>query len=188
MKILTGSLKDRPILFKPHPSLRATPDKVRKAVIQVLGEKLRDAVVLDVFAGTGAMGLEALSVGAREAHFIEKNGPLCLNIERMLMDYGLSGRAQVWRTDALTALRTLALDKAAFDVILADPPYESGEAKKLLKVLEEDVLLKPDGWLVLETYKREELPTEAGPLTLKRRSVYGDTAVHYYLRSEVKVK
>src|SRR5262245_22984665 len=107
MKILTGFLKDKPIRFRPNPKMRATPDKVRKAVVQVLAAKFKDAVVLDVFAGTGALGLEALSMGAREAHFVEKDKPSCLNIERMLMDFGLADRTQVWRLDARSALSSL---------------------------------------------------------------------------------
>lgn len=183
MRILSGSLRGRPIIFKPNPLLRPTPDKVRKAIVDILGEVIADASVLDLFSGTGALGLEALSAGAKQVVFCEKDSHSCANIRAMLKEWKLDHQTTLRCGDVWIELKDLAEEGNVFDVILADPPYEKGLSERLLKALDETPLLRIKGWLALEAYKTEVLPETAGKLVQKRRSVYGDTAVHYYQRS-----
>lgn len=180
MRILTGRLKNQKILFSPSPALRPTPDKVRIAVINTLREKISGARVLDVFSGTGALGIEALSSGAAEALFIDKHRPSCRTIERTLADAGLESVARVLCRDFAAGLDEAAADGFRFDLVFADPPYDKGLGRLFLGEVADKALLAPGGWLVIETRASEELPDECGALRRKRRSRYGDTAVHYY--------
>ena len=182
MKILTGQWRGRLIPFRPSPHLRPTPDKVRKAVIETLGEKVLGAVVLDVFSGTGALGFEALSAGAKEAVFVEKNNFQCASLRRFAAELGAAQQVRVLCAEASKAVPRLGKSGARFDLVFADPPYERGLAAELLIALSApDAPLAPGAWTVIETYRSEELPEKAGRLSQKRLAVYGDTAIRYYL-------
>jgi 16S rRNA (guanine(966)-N(2))-methyltransferase RsmD len=183
VRILTGAFRGRTLPFRPSPHLRPTADKVRKAVTDVFGGKLRGARVIDLFSGTGGLGLEALSQGARRVDFVEKNRRLCGALEAFLAELGAGDRAHVFQGDVFGRLEDLARRGERYDVVLADPPYGRGHAERLLNVMKELSLVEPDGWLVLETHQREKLPSACGVLVERRRNVYGDTAVTYYQAS-----
>ena len=180
MRILTGRLRGLSVIYRPNRFLRPTPDKVRKAIFQILGAKIRGAAVLDIFSGTGALGMEALSMGAHEVTFIEKDRTLCLHIKRMLDRYSLSAHSKLYRSDAWKTIESLHKQRQRFDIILADPPYEKGMAQRLLTVLKSHPLLQDDGWMIIETYKNESMPEKCGDLIKRRLTCYGDTAVWYY--------
>lgn len=180
MRILTGRLKNRKIVFAPSPALRPTPDKVRVAVMNTLRGKISGARILDVFSGTGALGIEALSSGAVQALFIDKHRPCCRALERTLTGAGLEGAARVLCRDFAAGLDEAGSDGSKYDLVFADPPYRKGLGKLFLEMFVEKALLAPDGWLVLETGASEEVPDASGPLRRKRSARYGDTAVHYY--------
>jgi 16S rRNA (guanine(966)-N(2))-methyltransferase RsmD len=148
--------------------------------MDVLGAKVRGARVLDLFSGTGGLGLEALSQGARRVDFVEKNRRLCGVLSAFLAELEAGDRSRVFERDVFACLEDLAASGDRYDLILADPPYNRGYAERLLDVTKRLMLIEPGGWLVLETHQREKLPPACGFLLERRRSVYGDTAVTYY--------
>lgn len=160
--------------------VRPTSDRVREALFSSLSSALpggfSGAVVLDAWAGSGALGIEALSRGAAHVTFIEKNRRVSATLKRNLLDLELVARADVIVDDAARALRSL--DDARFDLVLVDPPY----AEPLEPLLPSLVrVLQQDGILVMERDKRAPDPTPPG-LSLVRDKVYGQTRVTMWTR------
>jgi len=183
MRILTGKYKGRRI--KMPGGLRPTQDKVRKALFDILGG-LEGLSFLELFSGTGAVGIEALSQGAKEAIFVENNRS-CLRI----LEDNLSSLApdaqhptpvayHLLPMDSSLAIRKLAKKRFRFDIIFMDPPYYQDIAKKTLQILGAYDILAPNGFIVVQHFKKENLPAELGDLTLFKQSRYGDTALSFY--------
>lgn len=177
MRIISGIAKGM-TLAAPRGDVRPTSDRVREAIFSSLGERVVGATVLDLFAGSGALGLEAASRGASAVTFVENARASLDTIERNLESFrrnrGASCRFKVFRADAFK----LPLLAETFSLIFADPPY--GEAAQKLLAL--SLPLAPDGLLVLESAKRDALmPGETW--SLKREAIYGDTRVSFLMRT-----
>jgi 16S rRNA (guanine966-N2)-methyltransferase len=156
MRIIAGSRKGARIYAPPGRDTRPTGDRVREAAFNLIGPgRVEGATVLDLFAGSGAMGLEALSRGAAEAVFVEADRDACRAINRNLDKLGLRG-ATVLCQDVVRALRTDAAAGRRYDLVLVDPPYQrfSSLQNDLIRYLPE--VLDSDGLLVVETAARDE--------------------------------
>jgi 16S rRNA (guanine966-N2)-methyltransferase len=156
MRIIAGSRKGARIFAPKGSDTRPTGDRVREAAFNLIGPgRVEDAGVLDLFAGSGAMGLEALSRGAKHATFVESDRDACRTINRNLDKLGLEG-ATVLCQDALTALRADARSGTRYDLVLVDPPYRrfSSLQNALIQHLPE--ILAPGGLLLVETAANEE--------------------------------
>ena len=156
MRIIAGSRKGSRIFAPKGTETRPTGDRVREAAFNLLGPGAAEgASVLDLFAGSGAMGLEALSRGAAHATFVESDRDACRTINRNLAKLDLSG-AKVLCQDALTALRADARAGRRYDLVLVDPPYRrfSSLQNALIQYLPE--VLEPGGLLIVETAASDE--------------------------------
>jgi len=156
VRIIAGSRKGARIFAPKGSDTRPTGDRVREAAFNLIGPgRVEDANVLDLFAGSGAMGLEALSRGAAHATFVESNRDACRTINRNLDKLGLEG-ATVLCQDALTALRADVRGVTRYDLVLVDPPYRrfSSLQNALIQHLPE--ILAPGGLLLVETAAEEE--------------------------------
>jgi 16S rRNA (guanine966-N2)-methyltransferase len=156
MRIIAGSRKGARIFAPKGRETRPTGDRVREAAFNLIGPGgAENATVLDLFAGSGAMGLEALSRGATHATFVESDREGCRTINRNLDKLQLEG-ATVLCQDALTALRADAQAGTRYDLVLVDPPYRrfSSLQNALIQLLPE--ILAPDGLLLVETAAKEE--------------------------------
>jgi 16S rRNA (guanine(966)-N(2))-methyltransferase RsmD len=194
MRIITGKYKGR--VIKIPKDIRPTQNKVRKAVFDILGD-LEGLSFLELYAGSGAIGLEALSQGAREAVFVEKNIRCCEVIKGNLKSAGLVD-VRVFRMDALEAVEKLSREGKRFDIIFFDPPYYSGTAspvrgrssrclisdgaKKTLQTLSQYDILSPNGFIIAQHLNKDNLPAELGVLHLFRQAQYGDTVLSLYKR------
>jgi 16S rRNA (guanine966-N2)-methyltransferase len=155
--------------------VRPTSDRVREALFARLGD-LAGTAVLDLYAGTGALGVEAASRGAERVVFVE-NAPHALRVLRANLEaLGLAATTRVVAGDAAAAVRRLAREGLRFDLVLMDPPYAGGEAARGLAALAEADLLEEAGLVVVEHGRRHPLPSVAGLVTLDERR-YGDTLV-----------
>ena len=182
MRILTGALRGRVIAFRPEADLRPTADKVRKAVFDALQGRARGREALDLYAGTGALGFEALSGGAAGCVFVERNPGRSARIAENLKRLGLSAKADVLTAEASAALKKLEADAWRFGLVFVDPPYERGLAKAALEQLgNSSSLLEADALVVAECYKKEELPERPGRLKAVKRALHGDTQTVFYL-------
>ena len=175
MRIIAGSRKGHRIAAPRGTVTRPTGDRVREAAFNLVGP-VEDASVVDLFAGSGAMGLEALSRGARRCVFVESERPACRVVQQNLERLRLTG-ALVLQRDALSFLREERAGGRRYDLVLADPPY--GEYAALQMALSELLpsVLEPEGLFLLETAAREqpELPL---PFVTSRR--YGSARLTLY--------
>ena len=177
MRIIAGSRKGARIVAPKGWDTRPTGDRAREAAFNLIGP-VEGATVLDLFAGSGAMGLEALSRGAERAVFVESDPDAVRAIERNLDKLRLTG-ATVVRRDARTALAAEASARRVYDLVIADPPYtEWPELERTLAAYLADVLA-PDGLLVVETAARVE---PALPLRLRTSRRYGSARLTLYER------
>jgi 16S rRNA (guanine966-N2)-methyltransferase len=174
MRIIAGTHRGQTIFAPKGRDTRPTSDRVRENVFNILGA-VDGAVVLDLYAGSGAMGLEALSRGAARAVFVERDGDAVRAIERNLDKLRLT--ATVLRQDAVTALAAEAASGRKYDLVLVDPPYEmySDIEPQLARYL--PVLLADDGVVVLETDARVE---PALPLEQRTSRRYGAARITVY--------
>lgn len=170
MRIVAGSRKGARIFAPKGPDTRPTGDRVREAVFNLVGP-VDGASVLDLYAGSGAMGLEALSRGAQSAVFVESDRDACRTIQRNLDKLGLD-RAEIACRDAL---RYVAGEHRRFDLILVDPPYDVVESVAVRLALYLPEVLAENGLVVLESSARDE-PT-LPPLAIRSSRRYGSARV-----------
>ena len=180
MRIIAGAFKGRR-LAPVKGRVRPTAAKVREAVFSILGPAMGGLRVLDLFAGTGALGIEALSRGAAEGVFVEDHPESLKVLRRNLADLGLADRTTVWPLPVTVALAKLAGRGESFGLAFLDPPYGGGEAVMALTTLAELPLLRPGARVVVEHSRRESLPEACGGLTRLTVRRYGDTQVAFYL-------
>jgi 16S rRNA (guanine966-N2)-methyltransferase len=183
MRIIAGLAKGM-TLAAPRTGVRPTTDRIREAVFSSLGGRVVGARVLDLFAGTGALGLEAASRGAELVTFVENaRGALeCLerNLEAFRRHREVTCTFSVARKAVEAQAKALAVAGETYSLIFADPPY--GEtAQELLRDTTLPQLLASDGWLVLESAKRDALAVST-MWELVRGAVYGDTQVNFFRR------
>ena len=165
MRIVGGEARGRTLRAVPGKSTRPTADRVRQSLFDVLGQRMDGLAVLDLFAGTGALGLEALSRGASKAVFVESDARACGVIHGNIADLRYEDRAQVIRDELPQALSKL---REKYDLVFSDPPYALHAAQAILEAVRP--LLNPGARVVLEMDRRE--PSPPGD---ERR--YGDTKV-----------
>ena len=153
--------------------VRPTSDKVKQALFNILGEKVADAFFLDLFAGAGGIGIEALSRGAASACFVEQDRAAMAALRENLRALALDDRALLQHS-SVEAFLTRTPNR--FGLILADPPYAIESYEPLLRHIAERGLLRPGGLLVIEHGARRQLPAAAG-WNITTRRVFGDTAI-----------
>jgi 16S rRNA (guanine966-N2)-methyltransferase len=181
MRIIAGSRKGSRIFAPKGTETRPTGDRVREAAFNLLGPGTAEgAKVLDLFAGSGAMGLEALSRGAASATFVESDRDACRTINRNLDKLELGG-AKVLCQDALTALRNDVRSGRRYDLVLVDPPYRrfSSLQNALIQYLPE--VVEPGGLLIVETSAKDEPEL---PLTRLKSRRYGSARLTLFERDE----
>ena len=174
MQIITGKAKGYKIKV-PEKNVRPAKDFVRQAVFSMLYGLIDGRRALDLFAGSGAYGLEALSRGASSATFVDSNKKCVAAIETNLNTAGFGSRGVVIREDAQKYARHT---ETTFDLIFLDPPYSSGAQIHLLKALAE--ILAPQGVIIFEHAKETKMPTEIGKLKLLRQRTYGITTISFF--------
>jgi 16S rRNA (guanine966-N2)-methyltransferase len=180
MRVIGGAAKGRRLSTLQTLALRPTPDRVRQALFNILGTRVEAAAVLDLFAGTGAIGLEALSRGAHEVIWVERHDAACRLIEKNLRLCALHQHASVRRADVLQALPALKAAARRFDLIFLDPPYQSSLVEETLLTLGDGALLTSDGLVVAEHFFKRTLQEHYGQLKRVRVARFGDVALSFY--------
>lgn len=179
VRISGGTARGIPLSEPRGVRLRPTSGLVREAIFNILGAKIEGALVLDLYAGTGALGIEALSRGAAFATFVEGEAGAVQAILQSLARTSLAEHGKVVRGRIPGALGTL---EGTFDVILADPPYNDPDAEEVLMSVQR--FLAPGGIVVYEHASRYNPPQRPAGLELRERRVYGDSAIAFYVRQE----
>ena len=177
MRIIAGALKGRQLVTPRGHRTRPTADQVRIALMDALMPDLPDARVLDLFAGAGGVGLEALSRGARMATFVERDFRAVSALRQNLAVLGVRGRALVLQADVARALERLAADGERFDVIFLDPPYEADLVDATLEQLGDGALLTAESIVVAQHLTKRAPSSTAGVLTAVRQRRFGETTL-----------
>jgi 16S rRNA (guanine966-N2)-methyltransferase len=193
MRIVAGKYGSRILKSLGDLELRPTSDRLRETLFNVIGDSVMDAIFVDCYAGTGAVGIEALSRGARQVIFIEKHGATAglIRANLMLLDVNMSmargaaSEAELINTDARRGLTQLAERGAHADFIFVDPPY--GDMRQCLKLLERiaeqriaERLLAARGMLILEHATRDKVPEDIGVVHRTRILKQGDSALSFF--------
>ena len=184
MRVISGELGGRPLAAPRGRETRPTSDRVREALFMAL-EPLTHLRVVDLYAGSGALGIEALSRGAAWVDFVESSGVARAALEKNLSGLDLRGRSRVWRLTLPRGLSRLQAELAAADLVLADPPYGGSEAREVLAALGQGGALRRGARVVIEHHAKDDVPERAGDLRRDRVRKYGETVVTTYRNVEV---
>ncbi len=178
MRVIAGEAKGFPLKSPPGRGTRPTSDLVRGVIFAMLETLVTDwSRVLDLYAGTGALGIEALSRGADWVDFVEASRPVCGVIRENLARTGFAVRAKVY---CVKVRQALSLLEGRYAIILADPPYGDPETEQVIAALAASSLVGPGTVLVVEHSRRLVLAPEYGRLQLAKNRRHGDTAVSIY--------
>jgi 16S rRNA (guanine(966)-N(2))-methyltransferase RsmD len=185
MRIIAGTYRSRVLKSLKGLALRPTSDRLRETLFNVLGPGIAGSRFLDLFAGTGAVGIEALSRGAADAVFIENHQPAAALLRRNLDSLGIRSGTTVLAVDVLRGLQTLAsrthAPDAGFDFVFLDPPYAAAEEYvRVLHFLGNSNLIALDGIAVAEHRRKFDLPENFGSLRRYRVLRQGDAALSFY--------
>ena len=177
LKIVAGKLKGRTLKLPQHPGIRPAAARVRKSVFEILSP-LDNVKVLDLFAGTGAMGIEALSRGAQSCTFVDKDTHAIALLKENLRKLALESDTKLIKQDAVHAIQALHRQKQLFDLIFIDPPYDRDLLNPCLQALQLYPILKANGRIVSEHSPREEIELFDG-LSLQDERKYGQTRISF---------
>ncbi len=175
MRVISGSAKGRPLKGPRGARTRPTSDRVREALFDIVAPSVQGARVLDLYAGTGALAIEALSRGAESAELVEADKGAQAVIADNLTRTGVQAKARLWR---MRVEKALPLIGGPYDLIVADPPYADPQITAVLSQL--GPLTAPDGLVAIEHASRVALPDEAPGLALWKRRRHGDTTLSIY--------
>jgi 16S rRNA (guanine(966)-N(2))-methyltransferase RsmD len=156
--------------------VRPTSDKVKQALFNILGERVADALFLDLYAGAGGIGIEALSRGARKAVFVDSSRESLEIVKHNLEQTAFVDRSQTSLSRAETFLKK---QSGPYDIVFLDPPYAE-ELQPLLELVAASGVVKPDGIVIAEHFRKQSSPENAGTLSLYREARYGDTVLAFY--------
>ncbi|WP_106497729.1 16S rRNA (guanine(966)-N(2))-methyltransferase RsmD [Lentibacillus sp. Marseille-P4043] len=175
MRVIAGTMKGRQLKAVPGKSTRPTTDKVKEAVFQSIGPFFQTGMCLDLFAGSGSLGIEAISRGMEKTIFVDKHPKAIHTIYQNLKSLKIEHKAEVFRTDAFRALHAAAKRELQFDLIVFDPPYGKVNYNKFLEEIEELHLLNINGMVYCEHDMSEVMPDNLSSLTIVKQENYGGT-------------
>jgi 16S rRNA (guanine966-N2)-methyltransferase len=180
VRVISGTAKGRTLKAVPGNGTRPTTDKVKEAIFSMIGPYFDGGAVLDLFAGTGALGIEALSRGMERAVFVDGDKRSIEIVAHNLKVTRLEELAEVYRNDALRALKAMAKRDVRFRLVFLDPPYKLRTIETLISTLHTLNLLESEATIVVEHEADYECEERIGRAVRIRRVNYGDTAVSIY--------
>ncbi|UVI32454.1 16S rRNA (guanine(966)-N(2))-methyltransferase RsmD [Paenibacillus spongiae] len=180
MRVIAGTAKGRALKPVPGMNTRPTTDKVKEAIFSMIGPYFDGGRALDLFAGTGGLGIEALSRGIGHAVFVDLERQSIEVIKRNVEAARVAERAEIYRNEAGRALKVLEKRGTAFSLVFLDPPYKMKDMDAFMQELAERGLLEAGGTVVIEHDAEHVYPVTAGAFEQTKHALYGDTAVSIY--------
>jgi 16S rRNA (guanine966-N2)-methyltransferase len=184
MRIIAGKAKGRKLLSPATLETRPTLDRVKEAMFSMIQGYIIDAVALDLFAGTGSLGLEAASRGAKEVYLIDKSSTTYPLLKENIVNLKLEEECTPLNMDAYEALNLLNKKALVFDIIFIDPPYCKEMIPEAMKVIEENEILNKEGIIVTKIDSIEEIYEGYKQIKLTKSKKYGNTTVCFYKYEE----
>ena len=179
LRVIAGEFGGRRLEAPKGDATRPTSDRVREAMFMAL-EPLAGMRVIDLFAGSGALGIEALSRGASWVDFVEASFQARRALASNVATLELGPRCKIWSLRLPGGVRRLASALRQADLVLADPPYGGSRVRQILDLLGEPATLRPGSRVVVEHHSKDEVPERAGALACERRRRYGETTISIY--------
>ena len=181
MRIIAGEFKGRKILQPSLTITRPTKERIRESVFNIIAGNIDSQTrFLDLYAGSGAFGCEAISRGAGEAVFIDNNAECSNIINKNVRALGIQDKTKVICRDVFDKIPKFAEKNDKFDLIFADPPYKMDLAKKTLIMINQYDILSTSGLLIVEHHKREDIPENPGNVFLCKQKTYKDIIISIY--------
>jgi 16S rRNA (guanine966-N2)-methyltransferase len=180
LRVISGTCKGRPLKAVPGTSTRPTTDKVKEAIFNMIGPYFDGGVALDLFGGSGGLGIEALSRGIDKTIFVDKEFKAIQTIKENVASCEFGNRVEIYRNDATRALKALIKRELQFDYIFLDPPYNHHQLEALIMVINDHHLLADHGYIVAEHDHVVELSSSLGSFSRQKYEKYGITAISVY--------
>ena len=185
LRIIAGEAKGFRLSAPKGWAVRPTGDRVKESMFGILGDEVIDAKVLDLFAGTGNLGLECLSRGALKVIFVDKSIQCIKIVSENAQRAKLATATVIFREDSFVAIKKLASNAEVFDLIFCDPPYNQGYVEKLMNSISLANILRMGGTLIVEHSKHEIPDCHGGNFIITRTEQYGETWVSFLTKQEV---
>ncbi|MFN7250961.1 MAG: 16S rRNA (guanine(966)-N(2))-methyltransferase RsmD [Anaerobacillus sp.] len=183
MRVISGTCKGRPLKPVPGQTTRPTTDKVKEAIFNIIGPFFEGGQGLDLYAGSGGLGIEALSRGMEKMVFVDQNPKAIEVVKLNLSACRFEGNAELYRNDAKRALKAVVKREIKFDVIFLDPPYAKQRLEEEIAFIAENELLSEGGIIVTEHDASIHLGQSIEGMICTRREKYGDTGISIYSHS-----
>ena len=180
MRIISGEHKGRRLSGGKKTRIRPTSDRVKESIFNILREEVEGKRILDLFAGVGSLGIEALSRGAEWVTFVDASLPSINILKKNLEDLNLKNKSTVLCLDGVKALNKL---KQSFQMIFADPPYLKGFVQGIIDSVAQSEVLEKNGILILEHHKKETFSFPEEKLVALKQKKFGDTVISFFLKS-----
>ncbi|QIC05708.1 16S rRNA (guanine(966)-N(2))-methyltransferase RsmD [Brevibacillus sp. 7WMA2] len=180
MRVISGEHRGRSLAAVPGTSTRPTTDKVKESIFNMIGPYFDGEWALDLYAGTGGLGIEALSRGAAKAIFVDSDNKAFNTVKQNLKTLRLDEQAEVYKIDSARALKVLSTRGVQFDLVFLDPPYAKQKLEQEIEQLQQLHMVATDAWIVTEHDAKLTLPEQIGMCEQYRCSTYGDTRVTIY--------
>ena len=180
VRVISGVARGRTLHVPRGRTVRPTPSRAKKALFNIIGDRVVGCHFLDLYAGSGAIGIEALSRGAADVVFVEKRPNIARIIERNLAKTGLEEHAKVVVTDVAQAIKKLGKQSRMFDIVFADPPYNAKKTLEILQLVGRNDVLNENGLVVWEHASALGIPANIGKLMSVKDVQYGDTSFAFW--------
>ncbi|WP_040211662.1 16S rRNA (guanine(966)-N(2))-methyltransferase RsmD [Clostridium polynesiense] len=184
MRIISGKAKGRKLFSPPTSETRPTLDRVKESMFSIIQGYIPEAIVLDMFSGTGSLGLEAASRGAKECHLIDKSSTTYPYLKQNIDHLKFNDFCFSYNTDAYSALKKFSNMNKVFDVIFIDPPYLKNMIPEAIQFIYKNQLLDKDGIIVTKIDSSEDIYEGINELMLSNKRKYGNTTVCFYKYEE----
>lgn len=182
MRVVAGTLKGRSIKAVKGTNTRPTTDKVKESIFNIIGPYFDGGIALDLFGGSGNLGIESLSRGIDKVIFVDRETIAINTIKQNVKDLKIEDQVEIYRNDAFKALKAIVKRGLQFDLILLDPPYKGQRINEIIEFIHENELLAIDGIIMAECLKEDELHESIGDIHQVKREIYGITAITIYNR------
>ncbi len=184
MRVVSGNFKGKGLKAVPGNATRPTTDKVKEAMFNMIGPYFDGGIGLDLYAGSGGLGIEALSRGLDRVIFVDRDGKAIGTIRENIHRCGLDDQVEIYRNDAFRAMKAITKRNITCNYIFLDPPYKQQELVKLLELIDTHQILQPSGIIVCEHGSDIDLPQAVGNLVKRKSEKYGIIAITLYTGEE----
>lgn len=186
LRVVAGDYKGRQLKAVPGVTTRPTTDKVKEAIFNMVGPYFEGGTALDLFAGSGGLGIEALSRGMDHCIFVDREAKAIQTIHKNLELCRAENRSEVYRNDAERALKPIIKRDVQFSLIFLDPPYKQQKLEALINTIDDNNLLNKDGYIVTEHGSDIKLDLEIGQFVQCKHETYGMSSITIYRHKSVE--